>query len=156
MFKFLGNKKDMGIYSPVIGKMIKIEEVPDKTFADKLLGDGVAFYMDTDIISAPCFGKVTMIANTKHAIGILSDNGAELLIHIGLETVNLQGEGFEVLVRSNEKIKPGTPLIKVDRKLMESKNINLIIPMVITNEVAVTKNFHQTVDTSSVVMQLLQ
>ena len=154
MFKFLGNKSDMRIYSPVVGKMVKIEEVPDKTFADKLLGDGVAFYTDTDTISSPCSGKVTMIANTKHAIGILSDNGVELLIHIGLETVNLQGEGFEVLVRSNEKVKAGTPLIKVDRKLMESKNINLVIPMVITNEMEVTKNLLETVDTSSVVMQV--
>ncbi|WFR55771.1 PTS glucose transporter subunit IIA [Anaerocolumna sp. AGMB13025] len=154
MFKFLGNKSDMRIYSPVVGKMVKIEEVPDKTFADKLLGDGVAFYADTDTISSPCSGKVTMIANTKHAIGILSDNGVELLIHIGLETVNLQGEGFEVLVRSNEKVKAGTPLIKVDRKLMESKNINLVIPMVITNDMEVTKNLLETVDTSSVVMQV--
>jgi glucose-specific phosphotransferase system IIA component len=154
MFKFLGNKSDMRIYSPVIGKMLKIEEVPDKTFADKLLGDGVAFYTDTDIISSPCSGKITMIADTKHAIGILSDNGVELLIHIGLETVNLQGEGFEVLVRSKEKVNPGTPLIKVDRKLMESKNINLVIPMVVTNEVVVTKNFLETVDTSGVVMQV--
>jgi len=134
MFHFTLGKKDKNIYSPVQGRMIPLQDVPDKTFAEKLLGDGAAFYSDTNTIYAPCKGEITMIAETKHAIGIMADNGAELLIHIGLETVSLKGEGFELLVREGERISPGKPMVRVNRKLMDEKRINLVIPMIMTNE----------------------
>jgi glucose-specific phosphotransferase system IIA component len=153
MFR-LFKKKDMNIYSPVNGKMVPLSEVPDKMFAEKVLGDGVAFYSDEDIIYSPCDGKVSMIADTGHAAGIMADNGAEILIHIGLDTVNLNGKGFEVLTKKDAKIKQGTPLIKVDRKFMSDNNINLIIPMIITNEVPFELQETDQVQSSSSVMTI--
>jgi glucose-specific phosphotransferase system IIA component len=150
----LFKKKDSNIYSPVNGKMVPLSDVPDKMFAEKILGDGAAFYSDEDIIYSPCAGKVSMIANTGHAVGINADNGAEILIHIGLETVNLNGEGFEVLTSKNAKIKEGTPLIKVDRKFMAENNINLIIPMIITNEVPFELKMSDRVESSAIVMTI--
>lgn len=148
----LFKKKDSNIYSPVNGKMVQLSEVPDQMFAEKVLGDGAAFYSNEDIIYSPCDGKVSMIADTGHAVGIMADNGAEILIHIGLDTVNLNGKGFEVLTQKDAKIKPGTPLIKVDRKFMAENNINLIIPMIITNGVPFDLHSADQVQSSSIVM----
>lgn len=133
MFKFLKKPKQSLVVSPVTGKCVDLIEVPDKMFRDKMLGDGVAFIFDGEIVSAPVSGKISMIANTKHAFGIVDDNELEILVHIGLDTVNLNGLGFEVLVKSDEKVKAGTPIIKIDRKLMAEKGINLITPLIVTN-----------------------
>lgn len=121
------------IMAPVSGKCIAINEVPDKMFAEKIMGEGVAFRYDGDVIYSPCNGTIAVIAETKHAIGIRSTNGVELLIHVGVETVNLKGEGFEALVKQDDKIKIGTPILKIDKKFMSDNNIDLITPMVITN-----------------------
>ena len=150
----LFKKKDMNIYSPVNGKMVALSDVPDKMFAEKILGDGAAFYSDEDIIYSPCAGKISVIADTGHAVGINADNGAEILIHIGLDTVNLNGKGFEVLTSKDAKIKEGTPLIKVDRKFMAENNINLIIPMIITNGVSFDLQSVDQVESSSIVMTI--
>lgn len=121
------------IMAPVSGKCVDIKEVPDKMFAEKIMGEGVAFRYDGDVIYSPCNGTIAVIAETKHAIGIKSENGVELLIHVGVETVSLKGDGFEALVQQDEKVEIGTPILKIDRKFMSDKNIDLITPMVITN-----------------------
>ncbi len=128
------NKNEETIYSPAIGKVIPISEVNDAMFADKLLGDGVGIILEDDLLCSPCDGIISMIAVTKHAIGITSTIGAEIIIHVGLDTVNLNGKGgFEVLVKENQKVKVGDPILKVDRVFMESKNIDLTTPMIVTN-----------------------
>ena len=109
------NKNEETIYSPAIGKVIPISEVNDAMFADKLLGDGVGIILEDDLLCSPCDGIISMIAVTKHAIGITSTIGAEIIIHVGLDTVNLNGKGFEVLVKENQKVKVGDPILKVDR-----------------------------------------
>lgn len=121
------------IMAPVSGKCVDIKEVPDKMFAEKIMGEGVAFRYDGDVIYSPCNGTIAVIAETKHAIGIKSENGVELLIHVGVETVSLKGDGFEALVQQDEKVEIGTPILKIDRKFMSDKNIDLITSMVITN-----------------------
>ena len=121
------------LYSPVFGKCIDISHVPDKIFADKIMGEGVAFEFDGEYVYAPCDGIIQLVANTKHAIGILSDAGLEILIHVGMDTVNLEGKGFETLIRKDQRVQIGTPLLKIDRQLMKDNNINLMTPMVITN-----------------------
>ena len=125
--------KIKSLYSPVDGKCVDISEVPDPLFAKKIMGEGVAFVYDGDTLYSPCDGVITVIASTKHAIGITSDEGLEVLLHIGTNTVDLAGNGFNVLVKKDQKVKVGTPLLKIDRKFMQEKNINLITPMVITN-----------------------
>lgn len=134
MFNFFRKEvKNVIVNSPVNGEVFHIENVEDSMFANKLLGNGVAFKLNEDTVYAPCAGEVIMIATTKHALGIRTENGAELLIHVGLNTVNLNGRGFELYVESNQKIKKGMPLIKIDRELMLENNIDLTTPMIITN-----------------------
>lgn len=129
----LFKKKESVLYAPVSGKRINLESVPDGVFSSKMMGDGVAFQFDGDTVHSPCDGKVMMVAATKHAIGLSCFNGAEILIHIGLDTVNLNGQGFKVLVNAGDKVSVGKPLVQIDRKVMEENNIDLTMPMVVTN-----------------------
>ena len=133
MFGFLKKNKDNNLYAPVTGEMIEIENVPDQMFAEKMMGDGVGFKFDGNTVYSPCDGEITMIANTLHAVGIKAANGAEILIHIGLDTVQLNGQGFKVITKAGSKVKKGTPIIEVDQEFMKKNNINLTTPMVITN-----------------------
>ena len=92
----------------VSGKVIPITEVADSVFSSKALGDGVAIEPSGQTITAPCDGTISMLAEgSNHAIGMTLNNGAELLLHIGLDTVSLNGEGFEVLVQADEEVKEG-------------------------------------------------
>lgn len=124
---------DNHLYAPVNGECISLDDVADKVFSSRMMGDGVAFRFDGSDVCAPCDGKIIMIADTRHAFGIQAENGAEVLIHIGLDTVNLMGEGLKVLVSNNSSVKKGTPIIQIDRQLMEEKEIDLTTPMILTN-----------------------
>ena len=130
---FKGKNTDNNLYAPVDGETVALEKVPDPVFSEKMMGDGIAFTFEGDTVCAPCDGTISLIADTKHAFGITSDNKAEVLIHIGFDTVNLQGEGFSKLVEQGDKVKKGTPIIRVDRALMKDKGIDLTTPMVVTN-----------------------
>ena len=131
MFKIFKDKNT--IYSPISGKCISLEEVNDGVFSNKTLGDGVAFRFDDEFVNSPCFGKVIMVANTKHAVGLKMNNGAEILIHVGLDTVELGGKGLKVFVREGESVRPGDQLIQIDRKLMKDNNIDLTTMLIVTN-----------------------
>lgn len=134
MFKLFKKTDDIcKLFAPVNGKTIALENVPDKVFASKMMGDGMGFEYEGNTIYAPCDGKITLVANTLHAVGITSEKGAEILIHIGLDTVSLNGKGFKKLINQGDKVKKGTPLIEIDRQFMKEQNINLITPMVVTN-----------------------
>lgn len=126
------NKNTVKVNSPVNGKCIDLKNVPDPIFNQKMMGEGVAFEYNEDILVSPIDGRVAVIAPTKHAIGI-KGNGVDVLLHIGVDTVNLDGEGFENLVEMNQKVKVGTPLIKIDKNFMGERQIDLITPMIITN-----------------------
>lgn len=135
MFDFLKKKeKDpICLCAPVTGETVALENVPDKVFAAKIMGDGIAFSFTGDTVCAPCDGELTLIADTLHAFGMKAKNGAEILVHIGLDTVSLNGEGFQALAAVGEKIKKGTPVIRVDQNLIRGKGIDLVTPMVVTN-----------------------
>ena len=139
MFEFLKNKKKekninlFKLVAPVTGKLLSLTDVPDPVFAQKMAGDGVAVMPEDDVIVAPADGELTLVFDTKHAFAMTLDNGIELLVHIGLETVTLKGEGFEQLVQAGTKIKAGTPIMKVDREYIKSKGFSLITPVLITN-----------------------
>ncbi len=129
------NKKviDYNLYSPVNGEIVKLSEVSDKVFSSGMIGQGVGFKFNGNTIYAPCNGKINLISNTKHAIGLMADNGAEILIHVGLDTVQLNGKGFDVLVSVDRTVKHGEPILIIDRAYMEKNFIDLTTPMVITN-----------------------
>lgn len=126
-------KTDSLLYAPVDGSCIPVSEVEDSVFSGRMLGDGVAFRFEGSQVCAPCDGKICMIAETKHAFGIVNDEGVELIIHIGLDTVKLNGEGFRVLVKENQTVKKGTPIIELDQEFFLNKGIDLTTPMIVTN-----------------------
>lgn len=100
--------------APVQGEMKLISETPDETFSQKMMGDGVVIFPTGNEVVSPCNGKIRMIFPTKHAIGIESDEGVEMLIHVGIDTVKLNGEGFEVLVNVDDQVKKGDKLLTFD------------------------------------------
>jgi len=134
MFEFLKRNKKVELFSPVVGKSICLEKVPDKVFANRLLGDGIAFEIAGDTLYAPCDAKVVMVASTNHAIGLKTGRNIEILFHVGLDTVELKGEGLETLVVIEEKVKRGQPLLKINKVLMKEKRIDLTTSMVITSQ----------------------
>lgn len=155
MFGFF-KKKECVIYAPAKGRMISISEVPDPMFSKKMMGEGLGFLFEGDTLYAPLDGKVKLIAVTKHAIGFEASNKAEILLHVGLDTVALNGEGFEILVNEGDKIKHGTPIMKINRPLMKEKGIDLTTPLVITNQdysVHVKEETAVTID--SIVMEVV-
>lgn len=121
------------IYAMQNGKTIALEDVPDETFAGKKLGEGIAIIPSDGNISAPAAGTICLIAPTKHAIAIETDDGAELLIHIGLETVKLDGKGFDVKVKQGDRVEVGTPLCNVSEELWKNPEKPLYTPIIITN-----------------------
>lgn len=133
MLRWNFKKMNSEIYSPVIGRCISLENVPDEVFANKLLGEGVAFEFAGDTIYSPCDGEVVLIASTKHALGLRTKNGMEIILHVGLDTVNLNGEGIQLFVKKHTKVKVKDILMKLDRTYMNEKKVNLITPLVITN-----------------------
>lgn len=122
------------ITSPLTGEVIPLDSVPDETFSEEIVGKGVAIIPEDGVVRSPFSGKVTMVTPTHHAIGITSDEGVELLIHIGLETVALNGEGFDLLVEEGEIINHGDKLMTFDLEgLKEQKDVSLISPVIVTN-----------------------
>lgn len=115
------------ICAPIDGEMIPLESVRDEVFSQKLVGDGVAFSFDGNTVCSPCDGEITLIAPTKHAFGFRTKKGSELLLHVGLDTVNLRGRGFHVMVHQNERVRKGYPILEIDRELMERDGIDLTV-----------------------------
>ncbi len=123
--------------SPGKGRIMSLSEVPDQTFADKILGDGFAFEPSDGLIFSPCTGEISNVFATKHAIGILSDDGLEVLVHVGIDSVLMKGEGFSSFVKVGDQIKMGDPLIQFDLALVRAKAKSTITPIIITNMDAV-------------------
>lgn len=126
--------QDRRLYAPVSGDIIPLSTVADPVFAQKMMGDGIAFLPEGDLVVAPCSGTVVMIANGKNAIGIENDLGDQILVHIGLDTLEYKGKGMELLCQEGQKVRPGVPLVRMDRKFFDSNNADLTIPMTITNQ----------------------
>lgn len=121
------------VASVMTGEVKAITEAPDPTFAQKLLGDGFVVFPTKGEVVAPFDGKIEMVYPTKHAIALTSNNGMEVLIHIGLDTVTLNGQGFELLVKEGDTVKRGQTILNVDLSFMESKEIQMATPVIITN-----------------------
>ncbi|GAE36442.1 glucose-specific PTS transporter subunit IIBC [Halalkalibacter akibai] len=124
---------DISFVSPLAGKVMPITEVPDQVFAGKMMGDGFAIEPTEGVVKSPVSGKIVNLFPTKHAIGILSDEGKEILIHVGLDTVNLKGEGFEALVKQDDTITQGQELLRFDLDFIKANATSTITPIVFTN-----------------------
>lgn len=125
--------KDEVLCAPVKGKVIPIEDVSDPTFAEKILGDGAAIVPETGLIVSPANAKIDTVFETNHAISLITDGGAELLIHIGIDTVKLQGRHFKPMVRNGDKVETGQPLIEFDIDKIKEEGYDTTTSIVITN-----------------------
>lgn len=125
-------KKPM-VGSPIYGRKIPLSEVPDETFRTGIMGDGVAIEPYRGEVVAPFSGKITTFFPTGHAIGIESEEGIELLIHVGMDTVNLKGKYFEPQVKVGDKVRKGQLLLKFNKEAIEKEGYSLVTPVLITN-----------------------
>ena len=126
-------KKEVEIVAPVNGKLISLKDVPDPTFSEEMVGKGVAIIPEGNEIYSPADGKITTVFITGHAVGITTKEGIDLLIHIGMDTVNLKGEGFEVKVKDGKQVKPGDLLLVADLDKLKEKGYRLETPIIICN-----------------------
>ena len=126
-------EKTAVLYSPLSGKLVPLEEVPDEAFSGKVLGDGVAILPSEGVLYSPCDGVVDNIFDTKHAVSIMSDDGLEILLHIGVDTVNLAGKHFTAHVKSKDRVRKGDRLISFDIKKIEKEGYSIITPVVVCN-----------------------
>ncbi|EGQ3382876.1 PTS glucose transporter subunit IIA [Staphylococcus pseudintermedius] len=138
MFKKLFGKseeanKEIQVYAPMTGEYVKIEDIPDPVFAQKMMGDGFGIRPTEGKVVSPITGVVDNVFPTKHAIGLKADNGLEVLVHIGLDTVQLNGEGFETLVNSGDTVKVGDPLVTFDVDYIDPHAKSIVSPVIITN-----------------------
>ena len=118
---------------PLEGKLLNISEVPDPVFSQKMMGDGIAVDPINGVLVAPADGQIMNVFPTKHALSMTDNSGKEILIHVGLDTVALKGEGFTAFVKDGDKVKQGQKLMEIDFDAIKSKVPSIITPMVFTN-----------------------
>lgn len=124
---------DQNIFSPVEGKCIDILNVKDEVFSKKMMGDGIAVTPKDNVVYSPCDGEITMVFPTKHAFGITTNNGVEVLIHIGMDTVNLNGVGFKSYKNKGDKVKHGDKIIEFDDNYLSREDLDMTTMVIITN-----------------------
>ena len=127
------NNKNLALKAPLSGPVMPLNRVPDPVFSSGTLGEGIAIDPLNDCLHAPCAGLVSHLARTRHALSLRADNGAELLLHVGLDTVQLQGEGFEALVEEGARVIEGQPLLRFDLDRVARGSRSLITVMILTN-----------------------
>ncbi len=134
MFGFLkGKNKEIMIGSPVKGKAVSVSEVNDPTFAEEILGKGVAIIPEDGKVCAPAAGEIGMVFDTLHAFSMTTKEGVELLVHIGLETVGLKGKGFEAHAKAGDKVEKGDLIITADLDVIKGEGLDTIIPVIVCN-----------------------
>ncbi|OQX49638.1 MAG: PTS N-acetylmuramic acid transporter subunit IIBC [Epsilonproteobacteria bacterium 4484_20] len=133
MFGFM-KRKTREVLSPVDGQVVEIESVNDEVFANKMVGDGVAVIPMSDTFCAPIDGVVSKIFSTNHAYSIKSDKDIEVMVHIGLETVALKGEGFERLAEEGDEVQAGDPIIRADLSYIREHAKDIVTPVIVSDE----------------------
>jgi len=133
MFRFL-KRKVREIYAPVDGKVVTLESVHDEVFSQKMVGDGVAIIPISNRFTAPIDGVVSKIFSTNHAYSIRSDKDLEVMVHIGLETVSLNGKGFTRIASEGDQVKAGDVIIEVDLNYIQTHAKDTITPVIITDQ----------------------
>ncbi len=130
MFGF--GARRLRILAPLSGRIVSLDDVPDPVFSARLVGDGVAIDPDGDgLVVAPCDGELVVLFSTGHAFGIRSPEGVEILVHIGIETVSLQGEGFTCLASQGDLLKAGDPVVRFEREVL-ARAVSRLSPVVVT------------------------
>lgn len=133
MFGLFKKSKNVELMAPISGKIIDITDVPDEVFSQKMVGDGIAIEPTCGLVVSPCNGKVVQVFSTNHAIGIQTKEGLDILIHLGIDTVELKGEGFRRLTETGKEVKIGDVLMEMDIDKIKSLGKHTITPLIITN-----------------------
>lgn len=131
-------KSPCQVMAPFSGKTMELASVPDPVFAEKLTGDGLAIELASDTVLAPCDGVISLFFDTKHAFAITTDDGIQILVHVGLDSIILNGEGLTALKETGDRVTAGTPILKVDLDVLEKHSINKISPVLVVNYDKVT------------------
>ncbi|UHA71795.1 PTS sugar transporter subunit IIA [Paenibacillus sp. 481] len=132
-FGFGKKKKNISIIAPMTGKAVLLEEVPDAAFSQKIIGDGIAVEPTEGILIAPFDGEVIHLIDTHHSLVLGHESGLELLVHIGVNTVSLQGKPFKTYVKSGDKVKKGQTLIEFDIAQIKEAGLPVITPIIVAN-----------------------
>lgn len=134
---FLGNllnkKNEIDIFAPLQGKVVKLDEIPDPVFSSGMMGDGLGIEASENFVKAPFDGEVVTLFPTNHAIGLINAEGVEVLIHVGINTVEMNGEGFKAHVAQGDKVKQGELLLEFDTDFIREKGYSSVTPVIITN-----------------------
>ncbi len=125
--------EDITLAAPLSGKLIPLEKVADDAFSQGILGRGAAIVPSAGEVYSPCDGKITQTFDSRHALGITSDEGVELLIHVGIDTVKLGGKYFEYKINAGERVKKGDLLMKFDLGALKAEKIDTSVPVVVCN-----------------------
>ncbi len=133
LFDFFKKNDETFIVSPMSGKMVSVREIPDEVFSEKIIGDGAAVIPEEDTVVSPVDGEIIQVADTGHAFCIRSKDGLDILLHIGIDTVNMRGEGFVSFVSVGQKVTMGEKIGTADIKLIEKKGYPLHSAVLITN-----------------------
>jgi glucose-specific phosphotransferase system IIA component len=143
----MGMNRLIAITSPLNGEVIRLEQVPDQAFAQKRMGEGVAILPSTGQLMSPIDGKVLHLVSTKHAIILEHASGLQILMHFGLNTVRLQGEGFTTYVSNGDLVHTGQLLMEIDLELIKNAGFSTLTPIVVANEDLSTRveGFYKTV-----------
>jgi len=134
--KLFGKKEEINpnhVYAPMAGEAVDISQVPDPTFSSGAMGNGIAIQPTDGKVCSPVNGTVDMMFDTGHAVTLVSDNGIEILIHVGLETVGLEGKPFQVKVQNGQKVKKGDVLMIADLEAIKAAGLPTITPVLICN-----------------------
>ncbi|GAB2702157.1 PTS glucose transporter subunit IIA [Paenibacillus thermoaerophilus] len=134
MRKWFSKTQTVAIDSPLEGRSVPLEQVPDEAFAQKMMGDGVAIEPASGRLTAPFDGKIAHLIDTRHAVIVEHDSGLQVLLHIGINTVALGGRGFAAHVRTGDRVRSGQLLIEFDPKAIAEAGFRPITPVVIANE----------------------
>ena len=140
LFKRDKKKADIKVYSPLKGEIISIEQIPDPVFSQKMVGDGIGIIPINGDVFSPIDGKVVQVFPTNHAVGMVADNGVEILLHLGLDTVELKGEGFRMDIVEGDKVKANEKIGNFDLEFVKGKGKGIITALVFPNIVDLGKN----------------
>lgn len=127
------SQASIALLAPLSGELVALEDVPDLVFSEKIVGDGIAIKPSGNRVVAPCDGVISKIFETNHAFAMNSDSGLELFIHIGIDTVELKGEGFKRVAQEGQAVKAGDVIIEFDLGQLEAKAKSTLTPVIISN-----------------------
>lgn len=126
-------EEEITVYSPLKGTVIPLDQVEDEAFSSGVLGKGTAVIPEEGVLWAPADGTISAMFPTGHAIGMVTESGAEVLMHVGMDTVKLNGEGFKPLIKAGDQVRKGQPLLEFDMKLIQEAGYSLVTPVLVTN-----------------------